>query len=137
MKQRPRSRYTLRGEVQGTRQLVVDDGMFTNGFRIVWMEVWHVNRDNGAEVILHNSSAPPIRPTTADGGQMAWSFYFPAGVDRGLTSRTVVDPDHIINQDMFITSLDGKKVCYIILLEPYEMTEDEGVLQLIKNNNQV
>lgn len=134
---RSRSRYTLRGNVQGTQQLVVDDGLFTNGFRVVWFEMWQINRSAGAEVVLHTTSTPPTRPDCAQGSQIAWSFYTPADTDRGLSSRVVVDPDHIINEDMYITALDGVLCSYIILLEPYQMTEDEAVLQLIKNNNQV
>ena len=138
---RVRSRYTLRGVVGGTfgntKQLVVDDGQFTNGFRVVFMECWHINQSTGETVILHQGDTIPVQADASQGSQLAWSFYTPADADRSLTMRTLTDPDHIINQDMFVTCLGGALMCYLIHLEPYCMTEDEAVLQLIKNNNQV
>ena len=141
MKNRPRSRYTLRGVIGGTygntAQLVVDDGLFTNGFRIVFMETWHINQSTGETTILHLGEQVPVQADASQGSQFVWSFYTPASVDRSLTMKTVIDPDHIVNQDMFITVLGGALVCYVIHLEPYSMSEDEAILQLIKNNNQV
>jgi len=44
---------------------------------------------------------------------------------------SVIDPDHVIQQDMFIHAI-GAQLSYLIVLEEIEMTPPQAVLQLTK-----
>lgn len=133
---------TLRGTLNGNtvRQLVVDDGIFTNGLRITYFTVWQYAFDavQGAFGLLST------RDTVVPGGQMpandpacfAWSAQLITGPLDSLTTWERLDPDHIINEELYIHNRANTVLNYLIVAEPYSLTEDEGVLQLVKNKQQ-
>ena len=45
-------------------------------------------------------------------------------------------PDHIVNEELFLHNRGTQPLNYLIVAEPYIMTEDEGVLQLVKGKQQ-
>ena len=140
---------TLRGTLAASeiRQLVVDDGIFTNGLRVTYFTVWvadfTVDAAVGGLLSLNDtviSGAGNTFPAN-DPACFAWSFQgreivpLPA-VNEAVTTWERLDPDHIVNEELFIHNRGNTALNYLIVAQPYTMTEDEGVLQLVKGKQQ-
>jgi len=134
---------TLRGRLTPNeiRQLVVDDGIFTNGLRITYFTVWSTDMATGSSSVACLSLSDTIISTALlpanDPACFAWSFMTmgtPATLEINAWER--LDPDHIVNEELFIHNRAATSVEYLIVAEPYFMTEDEGVLQLVKGKQQ-
>ena len=65
------------------------------------------------------------------GGTIAWSAWI-QDTTNGIHYWSNIDPDHVINQDLFLHNLGGTGFNYIIRMKPVVMTPEQGVLQLIK-----
>ena len=134
---------TLRGTLEPNeiRQLVVDDGIFTNGLRITYFTVWQSELIAGLiavgclstnDVIINTALLPANEPSI-----FAWSAMSTGNItDVQLASFDRIDPDHIVNEELFIHNRAGTSLEYLIVAEPYTLSEDEGVLQLVKNKQQ-
>lgn len=134
---------TLRGSLAGSevRQLVVDDGIFTNGLRITYFTVWSSDIVSADAAVGCLSTSDVIIPAALlpanDPACFAWSMFTldgPAALNVAGWDR--IDPDHVINEELFIHNRAATGIEYLIVAEPYMMTEDEGVLQLVKNKQQ-
>jgi len=138
----------MRGQLAANeiRQLVVDDGIFTNGLRITYFTVWIV--DYGIDAAAGGLLS--LRDTvSATGGTFpandpscfAWSFQgrsaqpLPA-LEELISTWERIDPDHIVNEELFIHNRGNTALNYLIVAEPYMMTPEQGVMQLIKSANQ-
>lgn len=140
---------TLRGTLQANeiRQLVVDDGIFTNGLRVEYFTVWvgdfTSEAATGGLLSLSDTVVSPGNNTfpANDPACFAWSFQgrsaspLPA-IDESVTTWERIDPDHIVNEELFIHNRGNTVLNYLIIAQPYFMTEDEGVLQLVKGKQQ-
>lgn len=136
-------RRTLRGSLASNeiRQLVVDDGIFTNGLRITYFTVWPSDLFAGLAAVGALSTNDVIIPTALlpanDPAVFAWSWLTTGTVGSPATDAwDRIDPDHVVNEELFIHNRTGNNLEYLIVAEPYQMTEDEGVLQLVKNKQQ-
>lgn len=134
---------TLRGQLTPSeiRQLVVDDGIFTNGLRItyftVWMAEFSTSLGVGACLSLNDAIAPAGGDFPAnDPACFAWAAQFPGSSNNQFYTWERLDPDHIVNEELFIHNRGTQSLNYLIIAEPYTMTEDEGVLQLVKGKQQ-
>lgn len=133
---------TLRGTLEGNeiRQLVVDDGIFTNGLRITYFTVWQFDfaAPPGAYGLLctRDTVVPAGMMPANDPACFAWAAQLIDGTLTTLTTWERIDPDHIVNEELFIHNRANTVMNYLIVAEPYNMTEDEGVLQLVKNKQQ-
>lgn len=137
---------TLRGmiEVDGTpirHQLILDDGRINNGLKIVAFEMWTTSSGNqvGIDATLSLAIMDGGGPTmdASDNRQIAWTT---GGFDNAIISmtyRSFVDPDHVVNRDLFITAdaSDGQWN-YLIIAEEYELSDDEAIVQIIKETSQ-
>lgn len=129
------------------RQLVVDDGIFTNGLRITYFSVWiadYFNDSNcGALLSLRDTVAAPAgyRYPANDPSCFAWAAQarisnpLPA-ISENIGTWQRIDPDHIVNEELFIHNRVLTPLNYLIVAEPYEMTPEQGVMQLVKAANQ-
>ena len=68
-------------------------------------------------------------------GTFAWATFI-EGTTGDVSATSVLDPQHVVNQDMFIHNLGGTSMNYMITMMPILMTEEQGVLQLVKAVNQ-
>lgn len=133
---------TLRGTLLGNevRQLVVDDGIFTNGLRITYFTVWKedFNAVQSAYGLLSTrDTVVPVGTFPAnDPASFAWAAQVITGPLDTITTWDRIDPDHVVNEELFIHNRANTVINYLIVAEPYSMTEDEGVLQLVKNKQQ-
>ena len=135
---------TLRGQCQeGTvKRLVVDDGLLTRGMRI---RKFIVCGDpsataNDCYAVLGFQGSFPSLWDWSDNNQIAWAgtTVLTGGPEAPFT---LVDRDATIVRDLYITGQVGSPggtsfFNYYIELELVDITEDESILQLIKERNQ-
>ena len=132
---------TLRGKLTDTniKQLVVDDGRLTHGYIVKEFYVWV--QGGGAEgvyAVLGKEYDMTPGGDASDSRQIAWSGNaWGTGSDPVASSFNVIDPDHVVIQDLFIQRINPNDVAnYLVVLEPYMMTNDQTILQLIKERSQ-
>jgi hypothetical protein len=156
-------RLTYKGTIDGGSQLTdfvrinLDNGDFEKNFRVVFFEVYGNTKGNPSG--FYSSAIQPdnVFVTLAldsdglgfqqldDNRQFAWW----AGHGQSTVSNftTIVDPNHVIIQDMYIgayavDNADGSinptpvELQYVIHLEEIKTTENEAVLHLIKEVQQ-
>ena len=133
--------YTMRGTMSATeitRALVVDDGRFTNGFIIEEMRIWSAGPTLPAgfssNACLSLYEVPPATMNAEESGTIAWAAWM-EDTTTGVDQFFIIDPEHVVNQDLFLHNLGGTGMNYLIRMRPITMTEPEGVLQLVKAVN--
>ena len=115
-------------------QLIVDDGRYRNGYKITGFFVWSPTFSTNGNAILSYSEAPAISADADDSRQIAWAAY--ADGTTNITSTTaLIDVDHVVQQDLYV-HINGSRLSYLIVLEEIEMTEAQGILQLVKADQQ-
>ena len=132
---------TLRGVLSDTniQQLVVDDGRLNHGLKVKEFHVWVQGAAaEGVYVVLGTQYDMNPGGDASDNRQIAW-----AGNAWGTSSPpvassfSVVDPDHIVIQDLYIQRINPNDIAnYLIVLEPITLNNDETILQLIKESSQ-
>ena len=132
-------RHSLRGKLKANekRRLIIDDGRFTHGEVVESFQVWNtaVSSGNDVEAVLGLSEASLVGANAAENnGQIAWSYQF-IGTNGGLQG-TIIDPDHLVVRDLWIENTSGAPLNYLVIIRPTEITEDQGVLALIKESSQ-
>ena len=136
---------TLRGRIrEGTvKRLVVDDGMLTRGMRIRRFVVAPDLQAAGNDCIatLGFQGSFPTIWDWSDNNQIAWAGMLGTGVASPNVPFELVDRDATIVRDLFIigqvlSSGGNDEFNYYIELELVDITEDESILQLIKERNQ-
>lgn len=127
---------TLRGTLgpSASKRLIVDDGRFRHGMRIVGFHVWSPTWNNDGSAILSYSSIAPVQADPADGNQIAWANYNDSTTN-ATNPQAFIDPDHVVQQDLYLHG-QGATLAYLIIMEPITMTENQGLLQLIKASRQ-
>lgn len=134
-----RESYTFRGTMaptEATRSLVVDDGRFTHGFIIESLHIWAAGSSlpglAGAQnALLSLYETPPTTMNALEAGTIAWAVW---NVDttNQFNYWSILDPDHVINQDLFLHNMSGTAFNYLITMKPIVMSPEQGVLQLVK-----
>eukprot|EP00729_Bicosta_minor_P025531 gene25531-4289_t len=99
-------------------------------------------------------SALPAAGTVMDAGdntQLGWAFYAtaaeiaPTAPDIPAVAPSysgffnqLIDPDHIINRDLFISLRNSTNATfnYLVVCEFMELTDDEAIVTIIKENSQ-
>ena len=131
---------TLRGQLTDSaevRRLIVDDGRLTHGYKVTMFYVWgDLVSTNPVHAVLGTQYDMLPSANAGDNRQIAWA----GTINADNTPRGgIVDPDHIVNMDLWIqasgASVD-EPVNYLIELEPVIMTEDQTILSLIKERSQ-
>ena len=136
-------RRTLRGTLAPNedRQLVVDDGNFNHAYKVVEFQAFPTAPTGGAQicpVILGLDYDLGSDFDASDNRQIGWSIsnFDSAGVF-SFFSPSVIDPDHVVVRDLYIKNTGNlDSVNFLIVLETMNITDDEAILQLIKERSQ-
>lgn len=123
-----------------TRMLVVDDGRYTHGFVIEEMRVWPAGGGPlpygyGANGVLSFVETAPVSMNADETGTFAWAAFIESTTG-GVDQFFILDPEHVVNQDLYLHNVGGTAMNYLIRMRPITMTPDQGVLQLVKSQNQ-
>lgn len=150
---------TLRGTVEfpnrastdpvntGRRQLILDDGRINVGYRVIDFRIWNSDMIGyqaafGAQAHLAMGLEPTAAlPLASDNREIAWAAYNTSAGNM-ITSAALTDPDHIVVRDLYLifpqvdnTGFDVK-VNYYVLLEEYDITDQEAIISIIKEESQ-
>ena len=133
--------YTMRGTMAATEQtrpLVVDDGRFTHGFIIEEMRIWAAGPSMVAgfncQAVLSLYDVPPPTINAEESGTISWAAWIESTTN-AIDQFFIIDPEHVVNQDLFLHNLGGTAMNYLIRMVPITMTPEQGVLQLVKAVN--
>ena len=140
---------TLRGQVEVTgggvarKDLIVADGLVNYGLKILSFTMWNTVLAGGAARNLNGIlSLATISSGTdmnaADNRQFAWTFESTGLGGEFITSRSIIDPDHIVNRDLFLTMDNTSNGTYNYLIEAQvvELSDDEAIITIIKETSQ-
>ena len=136
--------HTLRGTLSSgeRRRLIVDDGQFTHAHRVKRFVVTPVDMTSGSSdcqgVLAIDLDGLTVNWRFDDNRQIGWAIFGMAGQYQGTHSFDVIDPDHVVVRDLWVTAniTTGQNVNFLVELEPVTITEDQAVLALIKEVSQ-
>lgn len=142
--------YTCRGSVRtdgAINRIILDDGKFTTGYRITEFDI--VPHTLGSTTgqfytgkLLTDDDVGTGENWNYDhNAEIAWSMMgFDANAVSSPNAYSLVDPDNLVIQDLFIVAFDGVnsdvKVNYFIKMEKYDITDSQGALAMVRNRSQ-
>ena len=132
-------RRTLRGLLDGNeiRRLVVDDGRLNHGYIVKELHVCttSLSGQRNAEFVLSLNKITPDAWRADITGQIGWAgMVVDLGGVESLQSFSLIDPDHVVLRDLYIKSLNADGGNYMVVLETIDLTENETILTLIKED---
>lgn len=130
----------------GRRALILDDGRINIGYRIIAFRIWNADMTGYNDAFgtqAHLSMSLDITSAlndASDNREIAWAAYN-TGTGFGIDQFNLVDPDHIVVRDLNIvfpsvTNTDISRVNYYILMEEYDITDQEAIISIIKEESQ-
>ena len=142
--------YTAKGSVKldQIHRIILDDGQFDTGYRITEFVIAPHDMDNSSSQVYSgklytDDSSGMGRNWNWDANdEIAWSiFTYDGNLPRAQSEFTLVDPDNLVIQDLFVTITDNvqtidKKVNYFIRMEKYDITDSQGALAMVRNRSQ-
>lgn len=136
--------HTLRGQVREgeVKRLIVDDGDLNNGHRVKSFTVIGRNPVDPAADCFATLSLDydaPLLWEFGDNRQIGWAAVQLSQAPHAPFS--LIDPNHIVIRDLYIQGQMGASggseiINYLIELVPVTLSDDEAVLQLIKERSQ-
>ena len=141
---------TLRGQIEvsggvGRLNLIAADGLVNYGLKINSFQIWP-SRNQGSVfqpykytgILSLDTIIAGANMNAGDNRQFAWSFFSSDAGGVLVNHRTVIDPDHIVNRDLFLTMDDTSTDTYNYLIEAQvvELSDDEAIITIIKETSQ-
>tara|TARA_R110000823_G_scaffold285892_1_gene404300 strand:+ start:872 stop:1294 length:423 start_codon:yes stop_codon:yes gene_type:complete len=132
---------TLRGQIEvtgggvGKKSLIAADGLINYGLQIEEFQVWAVDPSNSfISILSYDKTITGTQMNAGDNRQFGWTV----GNGTGDLNPTYLDPDHIINRDMFLSlvSSDNGIYNYLIQMRVVELSDDEAIVTIIKETSQ-
>lgn len=140
---------TLRGQIEvnggiARENIIVADGLINYGLKINSFTIWN-EQLLSTSVRYHTailSLDTIITGSDMDAGdnrQFAWNYQLinpTLGV--ALPMQSIIDPDHIVNRDLFLsfTASSNGTYNYLIEVQVVELTDDEAIVTIIKETSQ-
>jgi len=142
--------YTVRGSVRTDNEInriILNDGSFETGYRVVEFVIGPHDMDNTgvnnitAKLMTDDDAAVGINWNWDNNEEIGWSAY--SHDANGIFPQTfsLVDPDNLIIQDLYIIADEGGaggdvKCNYFIRLEKYAIDDSTGALAMVRNRSQ-
>tara|TARA_R110000803_G_C11935369_1_gene315902 strand:- start:609 stop:1031 length:423 start_codon:yes stop_codon:yes gene_type:complete len=132
---------TLRGQIEvtgggvGKKSLIAADGLINYGLKIEKFEVWAVDpSDSFVSILSYEIISSGSLMNAGDNRQFGWTI----GSGTGDVNPSYLDPDHIVNRDMFLSLVNSANGTYnyLIQMRVYELTDDEAIVSIIKETSQ-
>ena len=141
---------TLRGQIEvsggvARKNIIVSDGLVNLGLKIISLQTWNSETPDGSGSRFHTAilSLDTISSGSvmdaSDNRQFAWAQSSINGTDGNiLQPYTIIDPDHIVNRDLFLSFVGSTNGIYNYLIEAQvvELTDDEAIITIIKETSQ-
>lgn len=150
---------TLRGQVtavggKADQQLILNDQLINRGLRVKEFYVWPdrvsktTNKVCNAILSYARLNNANVEMDAGDNTQLGWAFFAQsAEISDPVAPKApawsgflnqLIDPDHIINRDLFISIRQSSSGVYnyMIVCELLELNDDEAIVTIIKENSQ-
>ena len=141
---------TLRGKITvvggvARANLVVSDGLVNMGLIIKSFTVWNENTPSGfsdqqlTAILSLDTIITGSNMNAGDNRQFAWYMSSMAAASGLLLPPVaIIDPDHIVNRDLFLTMDNSSSGIYNYLIEAQvvELSDDEAIITIIKETSQ-
>jgi len=151
---------TLRGQItavggKAEKQLILNDQLINRGLKVTGFFVWPeaaIGTQNGTvNAILSYAklSSGDVNMDAGDNSQLGWCYYVQRGQQAaapaeipaagfGSMPHGFIDPDHIINRDLYINlrDSDNRTFNYMVVCELRELTDNEAIITIVKENSQ-
>lgn len=142
--------YTTRGTVRSDNvmnRIILDDGNFETGYRVVEFVIAAHDMDNTsvnnfvAKLLTDDDTSSGLNWNWDNNEEIAWSAYsHDANANSAPNTFTLVDPDNLIIQDLFILADEGsgadRKLNYFMRLEKYDISDSQAALAMVRNRSQ-
>jgi hypothetical protein len=141
--------YTCRGKLtEGTdftERITLFDGRFDTAFRVTRLVIAGVRADDTSSDCVAKLMTEEIGTNADfwdwdDNREIGWASTDHRTADGVLESFSLVDPDNLIVEDLFITaqnrSASNPEVNYLITMEKYDISEWQGALSMVRNSSQ-
>ncbi len=136
--------YTIKGILAdgANKRIPLFDGRFDTGWMITDFVIATANPDDGAEdgwARLSTESNNSDYWDWSDQTSIAWAVSENRVNGSPVFGRTIVDPDNIIIEDLWIhcKSISGNdKINYMITMQKYDLSEWQGALAMVRNKSQ-
>lgn len=132
---------TLRGTANGNeKKIVFNNDLMNVGWRVKSFQVWPNNLDAcpyvWAKLWIGNDEGGSISFSDAgDNRSIAWSASSSPAAPTA-SQWSVLDPNHIITNELSVHSGSGDSLAYLIELEIMSLTDDEQIMAIIKQRSQ-
>jgi len=143
---------TLRGQVDvvggvARKNIIIADGLINYGMKINRFQLWPENGPTGGSdntwtgILSLDTIAAGSNMNAGDNRQFAWTFCSVRGAPTPSVTqanREIIDPDHIVNRDLFLTMDNSTDQTYNYLIEAQvvELSDDEAIITMIKETSQ-
>jgi len=132
---------TLRGQLEVTgggvarKNLIAYDGLINVGLIVERFQMWAVDPADTFQGILSYEIVPVNTTMNAgDNSQFGWTV----GNGSAEIYSEFLDPDHIVNRDMFISMVSSDTGIYNYLIEcrMVLLDDNEAIISIIKETSQ-
>ena len=144
--------YTCKGKITSAdigpspKRIILFDGKFTTGYRIVGFDIAPSDMDNESNNVyvgkLTTDSRGGVGAKDWDWDsnfEMAWATVgFDANNPGSGTATSWIDPDNLIIEDLYLYTTSGGdlEMNYMITLEKYSFSDWRGALAMVRNSSQ-
>ncbi len=136
--------YTVLGHVaDGTvKEIRLFDGRFDTGYKVISFKLFPNDPTSGNSDCFGSLATEAAAATSAwsadDNRQIAWSSQNMAGGYAANANMSIVDPDNMIVENIFVYANDANDnpVNYMISLEKYDISDWQGALAMVRNSAQ-
>jgi len=152
---------TLRGQItpvggKASKNLILNDQLINRGLRVtgffVWPETAASNTQTFNAILSYAELGDAnVEMNAGDNTQIGWAFQMQTGSIASTAPdvpsvapstsgffNQLIDPDHIINRDLFISLRNSttRTYNYMVVCELLELSDDEAIITIIKENSQ-
>jgi len=137
-------KYTMKGRIDAdtnSNRILLDDGRFDTAYRVIDFIIAPQDPNSSSQDINAKLTTEPTSDLGwkwDDNTQIAWAVSENRVGNSPVLSRSIVDPDNLIIQDLFIQNdnAGSGQVNYMVILEKYDIKEYQGALAMVRNKSQ-
>lgn len=132
---------TLRGQIEVTgggvarKNIIVSDGLINFGLIVSSFKLWAVDpADTFIGILSYDTIPSGTAMNAGDNSQFAWTV----GNGSAEIHSEFLDPDHVVNRDMFLSLVSSSTGVYNYLIECQLVALDdhEAIISIIKETSQ-
>jgi hypothetical protein len=136
--------YTMRGQIaadSNSNRILLFDGRFDTAYRVVDFIIAAQDPNSASQdcnAKLTTEATTLLGWNWDDNTEIAWAVSEVRVTSSPVFGRSIVDPDNLIVQDLFIQgeNAGSADINYMIKLEKYDIKDYQGALAMVRNKSQ-